>query len=103
VENLFRSRPTRLRVALVFVFGLLHGLGFAGALTELGWPAGRRAVALLGFNLGVELGQLAVIALAVALMAAAARLGAPRRRMEQGLSIAIAAVALTWTVQRLLG
>jgi hypothetical protein len=102
VENLFRRRPSRLRVALVFAFGLLHGLGFAGALSELGWPAGRRLPALVAFNVGVELGQLTVIAAAAVLLAAASRMGAPRRRLEQGLSLAIAAVAMVWTVQRVL-
>jgi hydrogenase/urease accessory protein HupE len=103
VENLFRSRPSWTRVAVVFAFGLLHGMGFAGVLTELGWPQGRRLLALIAFNLGVELGQLSVIAMAVALLAAAARLGLPRRRTEQALSLAIALVAAVWTVQRLLG
>jgi hypothetical protein len=103
VENLFRRAPSRVRVALVFGFGLLHGMGFAGALTELGWPEGRRLLALVAFNLGVELGQLTVIAAAVALLALAARLGAPRRRLEQAVSLVIAAIASVWTVQRLLG
>jgi hypothetical protein len=103
VENLMRRQPTGLRVAVVFVFGLLHGLGFAGALTELGWPSGRRLLALVAFNLGVELGQVTVIAVAVAALAAITRLGAPRRRIEQGLSVAIAAVAIVWTVERALG
>ena len=101
IENLFRTRPSRLRLVLVFAFGLLHGLGFAGALTELGWPAGRRLTALLAFNAGVELGQLVVIALAVALLAGVTALGLPRRRVEQALSVAIAALALFWTAQRL--
>src|SRR6185295_15811080 len=50
VENLFRQRASWLRLALVFDFGLLHGLGFAGVLSELGWPSGRKLVALLSFN-----------------------------------------------------
>jgi hypothetical protein len=56
---------------------------------------------LLSFNLGVELGQIAVIALAVAALFLATRLKLPRRRIEQGLSAGIAAVAFVWTVQRL--
>jgi hydrogenase/urease accessory protein HupE len=51
-------------VALSFVFGLLHGFGFASALSEIGLPRGELAVGLVGFNLGVELGQLAFIAAA---------------------------------------
>jgi hypothetical protein len=101
VENLFRREASWLRVALVFGFGLLHGLGFAGVLAEMGWPQGRRLLALVSFNAGVELGQLAVIVLALLLLAAAARAGVPRRQLERGLSVAIAAVGLLWTVQRL--
>jgi hypothetical protein len=101
VENLLRTEATWARLAVVFSFGLLHGLGFAGALSELGWPQGRRLLALLSFNLGVELGQIAVIALAVAALFLATRLKLPRRRIEQGLSAGIAAVAFVWTVQRL--
>ena len=48
-------------MVLVFAFGLLHGLGFAGVLAELGLPERHRLLALLAFNGGVELGQLAVI------------------------------------------
>jgi HupE/UreJ protein len=101
VENLVRTEATWTRLLVVFGFGLLHGLGFAGALSSLGWPQGRKLVALLAFNLGVELGQLAVIAIALGLLAALARLKLPRRRIEQGLSAGIALVALVWTVQRL--
>ena len=87
---------------VAFVFGLLHGLGFAGALSEIGWPAGRTLVALLAFNAGVELGQLAVIGLALVALAAFTRLNVPRRGLEQVLSGAIAVVALVWTVERVL-
>jgi len=52
---------------VAFVFGLLHGFGFAGALTEAGLPRGDLAVALLTFNIGVEIGQVAFVLLVVAL------------------------------------
>lgn len=58
------DHPGRLRLALTFIFGLVHGLGFAGIMQELNLPQERLALSLIGFNLGVELGQLAVIALA---------------------------------------
>lgn len=64
VENLFTDRLRTWRTLTVFSFGLLHGLGFAGVLTEIGLPANARLTALLGFNIGVECGQLAVIAIA---------------------------------------
>ena len=54
--------PARLRVAVAFAFGLVHGFGFAGVLAELELPAQRLAAALFGFNAGVEVGQLAVVA-----------------------------------------
>jgi hypothetical protein len=56
------ERARRLRPAVTFAFGLVHGLGFAGQLLAAGVPADRLLAALLGFNLGVELGQIAVIA-----------------------------------------
>ena len=56
------------RVALVFAFGLLHGLGFAGALKDIGLPRSEFLAALVSFNVGVELGQLAVIAAAFLLV-----------------------------------
>jgi hypothetical protein len=62
VENLFTDRLQRWRPAVVFGFGLLHGLGFAGVLKEIGLPSSQFVTALIGFNLGVELGQLTVIA-----------------------------------------
>ena len=62
VENLATDRLNRWRPAVVFLFGLIHGLGFAGVLAEIGLPKEAFISALLGFNIGVELGQLAVIA-----------------------------------------
>lgn len=63
VENILFKGMTKWRPLLVFAFGLLHGLGFAGVLSEFGLPNGNYVAGLLGFNLGVEFGQLAVIAL----------------------------------------
>ena len=62
VENMVTDRLRNWRLLTVFVFGLLHGLGFAGVLAEFGLPPGQFVSGLLGFNVGVELGQLAVIA-----------------------------------------
>ena len=66
LENIFRPKYTHWRLAVVFVFGLVHGLGFAGALAALELPRASLVVGLLGFNVGVEFGQLAVITLAFA-------------------------------------
>ncbi len=102
VENLFRREASWARLAVVFGFGLLHGLGFAGALSELGWPTGRRLLALLSFNLGVELGQLAVIGVALLLLTALERVGAPRGRLERVISAVVAVAGAVWTAQRVL-
>ncbi|HVS63609.1 MAG TPA: HupE/UreJ family protein [Thermoanaerobaculia bacterium] len=59
---------------VAFAFGLLHGFGFAGALAEIGLPRGDAALALLLFNVGVELGQLAIVALALGLVFAVGRI-----------------------------
>lgn len=64
VENIFSRRLHLWRPLVVFAFGLLHGLGFASVLGEFGLPQSQVVPALLGFNVGVELGQLAVIAMA---------------------------------------
>jgi hypothetical protein len=68
LENMLTKKLMPWRVVLVFCFGLLHGLGFAGVLTELGLPESEFVTALIGFNLGVEAGQLAVILLAFGLV-----------------------------------
>ena len=87
---------------LAFGFGLLHGFGFASVLAEVGLPPGALALALLGFNLGVELGQLAIVAgLLPLLLALSRRADFYRRWILQGGSLLIAAAAATWLVQRL--
>lgn len=67
LESPAQTLTARFPAALAFGFGLVHGLGFGGALAEMGVPEADRALALLGFNLGVELGQLAFVAVLFAL------------------------------------
>jgi hypothetical protein len=98
-------RPVRLRAAIAFTFGLVHGFGFAGVLAELELPAERLALALLGFNIGVEVGQLAVLMLIFPLLAGAARWRdgrAHRGLLELG-SAAICGLGLFWFVTRAYG
>lgn len=103
IENLFTSRVHAWRVALVFCFGLLHGMGFAGVLRELGLPRSEFATALITFNVGVELGQLTVIAGAWLFVASWARNKSwYRTRLVTSMSCVIAAVGLYWTVQRIM-
>jgi len=102
IENICMSELKPWRVALVFAFGLLHGMGFAGALKELGLPRSEFVTALLTFNLGVEAGQLAVIGAAfVAMGWYCSRRAWYRRIIVVPASAVIACVAVYWTVQRL--
>jgi hypothetical protein len=103
VENVVATELRFWRVLLVFGFGLLHGLGFAGVLAELGLPQRNRVVALLAFNGGVELGQLAVIVPTWLLLRALGRLGVSRRAVVAPASLVIAATGLYWTAARILG
>ena len=102
VENLVTDRMTPWRPPAVFGFGLLHGLGFAGVLGDLGLPAQERLLALVSFNAGIELGQLAVIACAAA--ACGWFRSAPwyRPRLVVPASAAIALAGLVWAVERVL-
>jgi hypothetical protein len=101
VENVLGRGLGRFRLAVVFAFGLLHGLGFAGVLSELGLPRGQFLLALLGFNVGVELGQLAVIAAAFVAVFWWRRRDWYQRRVVVPASLVIAAFGLFWAVQRL--
>ena len=103
IENLVTRELKPWRLALVFMFGLLHGLGFAGVLRELGLPREEFLTALLTFNLGVEGGQLTVIAAALVAVAPFIKKGWYRHRVVVPASIAIAAIGLYWTVTRLSG
>ncbi|MFZ9396762.1 MAG: HupE/UreJ family protein, partial [Erythrobacter sp.] len=88
---------------VAFGFGLLHGFGFAGALREIGLPEGEVPMALLTFNLGVEAGQLLVIAGVLALRVATARL-APRAEAPaiKFATYAIGTISAYWLVDRVL-
>jgi hypothetical protein len=88
--------------AVAFGFGLLHGLGFAGALSEVGVPANDVPLALLTFNIGVEVGQLIFVAAMVTAYGVARRLAASLpRRMEPALGYALGAMAMVWLIDRL--
>lgn len=97
------AQPLKLRIAVAFVFGLAHGFGFAGALDELRLPAERLATGLLGFNVGVEAGQLLVIAAAWPVLKLLER-RAPLRLWAGDLASACAcALGLYWFVERSFG
>jgi hydrogenase/urease accessory protein HupE len=103
IENLVTSELKPWRVALVFGFGLLHGMGFAGVLSELGLPPSERVTALLSFNVGVEAGQLSVIAMVFLAVGWLRNRDWYRRVIVVPVSLGIAAVGLYWTVTRVTG
>lgn len=103
VENIFATGLSRWRPYVVFAFGLLHGLGFASVLGEFGLPEGAFVPALIGFNLGVEFGQLAVIL--GAYLAVGFWFGAKpwyKPYIANLASAAIAVVGAYWVVERTL-
>jgi len=86
---------------VAFIFGLLHGFGFAGALAEVGLPENAIPVALLMFNVGVELGQLAFVAVVLVAVRALARVPLHWPRWTQfAPAYAIGTVAMMWTIER---
>lgn len=101
VENLF-VKDARKRWRITFPFGLIHGFGFAGALREVALSHAQLPVALVSFNLGVELGQLAVLSLALPIALAARRASWFGARGVKLLSIGIALGGLTLFVARLI-
>ncbi len=102
LENIYTSKIKPWRMVMVFLFGLVHGMGFAGALSELGLPSYSFATALISFNIGVELGQLTVIIVMYFLVS---KLFSEktwyRKRIVIPSNIAIALTALFWTIQRI--
>ncbi len=91
---------------VAFSFGLLHGFGFAGALTAVGLPRNDVPLALFAFNVGVELGQLLFIAVVLGLLTLARRLPLPRPALRHALPVAsyvIGTLAAFWFVERLSG
>jgi hypothetical protein len=103
IENILTERMHAWRPLLVFAFGLLHGLGFAGVLRGLGLPEGEWITALVSFNVGVELGQLAVIGLAFLAIGWFRDRSWYRPWVVRPSSAGIALVGLYWAVQRGLG
>jgi HupE / UreJ protein. len=101
IENIFYTRVKPWRMIMVFLFGLVHGMGFAGALSELGMPKYAFANALIAFNVGVEFGQIAVILVMFLLIAKPfSKKVWYRKTIVIPASVIIALVAGYWTVER---
>ena len=104
IENVVTRELKPWRVYVVFAFGLLHGLGFAGVLLELGLPREEFLTALIAFNIGVELGQLTVITAAFATVAYWFK-DKPwyRQRIVIPVSLLIGMTGAYWTIERIFG
>lgn len=103
IENIVQSKMGKYRLSIIFIFGLVHGLGFATALQENGLPQNNFLTALFSFNLGVEFGQVTILLLAHYLI------GKWFQKKEWYLQIIaypissiIACISLYWTIQRIL-
>ncbi len=107
--EIVKAKPGELRLSerfpwvVAFIFGLLHGFGFAGALAEIGLPQDDVPMALLTFNLGVEIGQLLIIAAALAVLAAIRRLQKPLLHpMKTTAAYAIGIISTYWFLDRMI-
>ena len=102
LENIFSPKLKKSRIGIVFLFGLVHGMGFASALGQLGLPEKSYLTSILMFNLGVELGQMTVIISAYLLFGKwFGNKSWYRKGIVIPLSVVIAMVAAFWTIQRL--
>jgi hypothetical protein len=101
VENLLITKLSAWRILLVFMFGLIHGMGFASALNEIGLPRNKFFLSIFSFNVGVELGQVTVILCVFALFIIPFRnIKNYKRTIVYPLSLIIASIAFYWTIQR---
>ena len=102
LENILIGELKPSRYIIVFAFGLIHGMGFASALNEIGLPRNAFFTSLISFNIGVELGQVAVIAVAYLLVGIwFSKQVWYRQRVVYPMSIAIALIASYWTIERI--
>jgi len=101
IENIISDQLRPSRILIVFAFGLIHGMGFASVLTDLGLPEDKFLLSLLTFNLGVELGQISVILLAWLLIGKWFS-SKPwyKKRVVIPISAVIALISLYWTIER---
>lgn len=103
-DGVTRRLTERIPWVVAFLFGLLHGFGFAGALREIGLPEGELPMALLTFNLGVELSQVVVIVLTLALLAGLRRFAqSAMRPVTLTATYLIGGIASCWLIERVVG
>ena len=103
LENFYRAKSntsSHTRMPVIFAFGLLHGLGFASVLSDVGLPESQYALSLISFNVGVELGQLSVILIAFLCLAPVMKKQWYQPILVKTLNIAIAIMASYWLIER---
>lgn len=103
IENVYRAKSTTVshtRMPVIFAFGLLHGLGFASVLSDVGLPESQYALSLISFNIGVELGQLSVIVIAFLCLAPIMKKQWYQSTVVKALNIGIAITAAYWVIER---
>lgn len=102
IENILFNELKAWRILVVFMFGLIHGLGFASALNEIGLPHNQFFVSILSFNVGVEAGQVIVILFVfLTIIRTWGKKSWYKKRVVFPISALIALVALFWTIQRI--
>ena len=101
IENIYSNKLKKWRVFVVFCFGLLHGLGFAGVLLKLGLAPNQYVISLIAFNVGVEVAQITVLILALLCLYRFQKKPWYRQRIIQPLSIFIALIACYWFIERI--
>ena len=102
LENIFTQQLKKTRIGIIFLFGLIHGMGFAGALSEIGLPQKAYFISLITFNIGIELGQITVILIAYSLVVKwVSQKELYRNRIVIPVSIIICIIATIWTIQRI--
>jgi hypothetical protein len=99
LENIFREEP-KARARMTFAFGLVHGFAFSGVMRDAGVVGGDLVIPLLGFNLGVELGQLAVVLPIFPLVMWVQKESERAKRARIGVGVFVAAMAVYWFVER---
>lgn len=103
IENMLITQLKPWRILLVFSFGLIHGLGFASSLNEIGLPRNKFATSIISFNIGVELGQIAIIlAVFCLLILPFGKKPYYRKWIVFSASILIGLIAFYWTVERVI-
>ena len=100
IENIFQRRLIVPRYVIIFIFGLIHGLGFAFVLGDIGLNTSQLVISLISFNLGVEVAQIAIIILASIIFILPSRQSWYRAFLQIPISVMISLIGLYWFIER---